>query len=422
SETLVKVQDETGNAIEKLPPPIGWINNIGDWSVTEGYYTKIQQNTSANLINTGFKISLPLDIPLTAGWNIISYPLQTEQNAVAILQDLINSNALIKVQDEQGNAIEYLPPPIGWINNIGNFKPGEGYYVKVNENSVLTYNLPLKPALKDKKMIVANESVNSEQNLNTVWSGNPYLPMNIYIIGLNNQYSNNFITAGDEIGIFDGNVCVGVNQIANNNLAQGLIQIIASADDPTTNTQDGFITGNLILLKLWDNETNQIIDINNLTLVSGSSLFEPLGTSVYSIDNVVPVELKSFEATVKGNIVELNWSTASESNNRGFEIERIQKSEVKSQMDWEIVGFVEGSGTTTETQNYTFVDKKLSTGKYAYRLKQIDVDGAFNYSNEIEVDITAPNEFALYQNYPNPFNPVTKIRYSIPGNVETRRG
>ncbi|MBI5661133.1 MAG: T9SS type A sorting domain-containing protein [Ignavibacterium album] len=414
SETLVKVQDETGNAIEKLPPPIGWINNIGDWSVTEGYYTKIQQNTSANLINTGFKISLPLDIPLTAGWNIISYPLQTEQNAVAILQDLINSNALIKVQDEQGNAIEYLPPPIGWINNIGNFKPGEGYYVKVNQNSVLTYNLPLKPAVTDKKMIVASENVNSDQNLNTAWTGNPYLPMNIYIIGLNNQYSNNFITAGDEIGIFDGNVCVGVNQISNYNLTQGLIQIITSADDPTTITQDGFIAGNPILLKLWDNETNQIIDINNLTLVSGSSLFEPLGTSVYSFENVVPVELKSFEATVKGNIVELNWSTASESNNRGFEIERSQKSEVKSQMDWETSGFVEGSGTTTETQNYSFVDKKLSTGKYAYRLKQIDVDGAFKYSNEIEVDITAPNEFALYQNYPNPFNPSTKISWQSP--------
>jgi hypothetical protein len=81
---------------------------------------------------------------------------------------------------------------------------------------------------------------------------------------------------------------------------------------------------------------------------------------------------------------------------------------------WENIGFVNGNGTTTETQSYSFTDNNLNSGKYIYRLKQIDFDGAFEYSNEVEVIINAPEKFELSQNYPNPFNPSTKISYSIP--------
>ncbi len=123
---------------------------------------------------------------------------------------------------------------------------------------------------------------------------------------------------------------------------------------------------------------------------------------------VVPVELTSFTgSSVDGNVT-LNWSTATELNNRTFEIERR-----KENSDFVLIGFVEGKGTTTERQEYTFIDKNITTGKYYYRLKQIDFDGTFEYSNEIEVD-AAPVSFSLEQNYPNPFNPSTKISYSIP--------
>ena len=85
-------------------------------------------------------------------------------------------------------------------------------------------------------------------------------------------------------------------------------------------------------------------------------------------------------------------------------------------MNWDKVGFVNGNGTTTETQSYSFVDENLVSGKYQYRLKQIDFDGTFEYSNEVEVIVSVPEKFELSQNYPNPFNPNTRIQYAITSN------
>jgi hypothetical protein len=129
---------------------------------------------------------------------------------------------------------------------------------------------------------------------------------------------------------------------------------------------------------------------------------------------IIPVELTSFAAIANGNNVELNWSTATETNNSGFEIQRIQMSEVKSQNSWQSIGFVNGKGTTSEPQYYSFTDKNLNAGTYTYRLKQVDFDGSFEYSNEIEVDVLSPDKFVLEQNYPNPFNPTTIISWQSP--------
>ncbi|GMU95605.1 FG-GAP-like repeat-containing protein [Ignavibacterium album] len=129
--------------------------------------------------------------------------------------------------------------------------------------------------------------------------------------------------------------------------------------------------------------------------------------------SVIPVELSSFTSIVDVNNVELKWTTSSENNNRGFEIQRaVSLSNAKS-LSWEIVGFVNGSGTTAEPQNYSFVDRSLNSGKYVYRLKQIDLDGSYKYSDELEVTIESPDKFVLEQNYPNPFNPTTVIQYQI---------
>lgn len=127
---------------------------------------------------------------------------------------------------------------------------------------------------------------------------------------------------------------------------------------------------------------------------------------------IVPVELTSFTATPIGNKVSLNWSTATEINNWGFEIERSS-----DKTEWARVGYKEGMGTTSQPQNYSFVDDitGINSNTVYYRLKQIDFDGRYTYYGEIEVtNMFAPDNFVLEQNYPNPFNPSTKISFGIP--------
>jgi hypothetical protein len=106
----------------------------------------------------------------------------------------------------------------------------------------------------------------------------------------------------------------------------------------------------------------------------------------------------------------LNWPTVTEKNNQGFEIQR------NDGRGFATVAFVKGAGTTTQPQYYQFVDKNLNSGKYSYRLKQIDFDGTTDYSKSVEVEILNPTEFSLSQNYPNPFNPSTKISFSLAAN------
>ncbi|MEO8665346.1 MAG: T9SS type A sorting domain-containing protein [Ignavibacteria bacterium] len=125
---------------------------------------------------------------------------------------------------------------------------------------------------------------------------------------------------------------------------------------------------------------------------------------------VLPIELSSFNSTVNANGVTLYWSTVSESNNAGFDIERRSTGS----NDWTKTGYVNGSGTISETHSYSF-SERLNSGKYNYRLKQIDFNGSFEYfnlSNEVEVGV--PSVYSISQNYPNPFNPSTNIDFQLP--------
>lgn len=130
-----------------------------------------------------------------------------------------------------------------------------------------------------------------------------------------------------------------------------------------------------------------------------------------TVSNVpLPVELTSFTSKLLNEGVQLNWETKTEVNNYGFNVERkINEGE------WDILGFVEGNGNSNSPKEYSYTDKDLFAGgsKFQYRLKQVDTDGKFEYSDIVEVEIL-PTKFELSQNYPNPFNPSTTIQFSLP--------
>ncbi len=131
--------------------------------------------------------------------------------------------------------------------------------------------------------------------------------------------------------------------------------------------------------------------------------------------DAVPVELSSFTAIVGSNSVTLNWKTATETNNLGFAVQR-----KTSNSGWTNISFVDGNGTSTQFHEYSYTDNNLEAGRYSYRLKQVDMDGSFEYSDIVEADVNAPARFDLAQNYPNPFNPTTKIDFSVPSNSNVK--
>ncbi len=128
-------------------------------------------------------------------------------------------------------------------------------------------------------------------------------------------------------------------------------------------------------------------------------------------DDLLPVELSSFTSSVNANKVKLNWSTVMEENNSGFDVER----KLSNENNWNKISFINGNGTSNIVHNYSYQDKNLLSGKYNYRLKQVDFNGNYKYYDlSSEVIIGTPNRFRLNQNYPNPFNPTTKINFELP--------
>lgn len=214
--------------------------------------------------------------------------------------------------------------------------------------------------------------------------------------------------------------------------------------------------------KIWVNIDLPYVNNNNGTIVTASpawtnvveiyfDIIDPNGNAslswnstsifwgIYDADNTIlwevgqfedlngplPVELTSFTASVNQNDVILKWQTATERNNSGFEILRknlpfnhLQGGEEKG---WVVIGFVQGQGTTTEENNYSFTDEDLERGNYSYKLSQVDYNGTRTESEIVKVEVGSfPEEYSLSQNYPNPFNPSTKIKFSLAPSLSLR--
>ncbi len=157
-----------------------------------------------------------------------------------------------------------------------------------------------------------------------------------------------------------------------------------------------------------------------IIIVDSITQFSAQGNGFYKLnsDLFIPVELTSFTAEALENEIILNWTTATELNNHGFEIQKLNPPlnplPGGEQKGWVKIGFVPGFGTTTESKSYSYKIAEFASGIQYYRLKQIDFDGTYEYSDVIEVEGINPAQFTLFQNYPNPFNPSTSIKFSIP--------
>ncbi|MCP4105035.1 MAG: hypothetical protein GY749_05795, partial [Desulfobacteraceae bacterium] len=247
SDALEVVIDEKGNRIIKF---FGiWRNNIGNFSNEEGYKIKVSKDTELPI--QGDQLQLPIFIPYSKGWNITGYPCTSPQNAIAVLQKLIDNGTLIKVIDENGERIINIFGK--WINNIGDFKSGEGYMVKVWMDTGLTVN---NYASRKRPARFPKPRRSGTVHFTPVWTGTPYNSMNLWIIGIEGHK----IEPGDEIGIFDGDKCVGAGVVPDEISMQNPLSIIVSQDDGNNN---GFTQDHEIRFRLWD--SNAQAEIQTLT-------------------------------------------------------------------------------------------------------------------------------------------------------------
>lgn len=214
---------------------------------------------------------------------------------------------------------------------------------------------------------------------------------------------NNFITTGSPIAKINGLDYSNVNDLSS-----------ATGNDNNSMTREVFFNSNndLHLTGMSIGDTNiRGIPIQGISEDIDNQLRNPVRPYIGAdeADFPLPVEITSFSSFINQRDVTLNWTTATEENNSGFEIER---SIVNG--EWSMVNFVAGKGNSNTSHNYSYEDKNLSSGKYKYRLKQIDFNGNLRYYElQNEVVIGIPDKFYLYQNYPNPFNPATVISYQL---------
>ncbi|MBN1482448.1 T9SS C-terminal target domain-containing protein [candidate division KSB1 bacterium] len=282
---LIKVQDEDGNTIEVI---LGnWQNNIGNWQDTEGYYVKVSEDVLLP-IQSNTLVTTPTTMALKVGWNIISYPcLESAQDALDVLQALVNLGVLDKAMDQYGHALErlaFVTENNGWYNGIGTMHAGQGYYIKVNAAASLEIGCPGQDQLP--KLMAKKEAAIPKHFARDL--GNPYMPMNFYINEV--RIDGQPLAIGDEIAAYDGDKMVGSVVVEHEFSKEKPLALIAGMDDGSGN---GFTKGNSISFKVWKAGDNQQVDlslddISYLNKATGTAseaqTFQPRATATVTLD------------------------------------------------------------------------------------------------------------------------------------------
>jgi hypothetical protein len=281
---LLKVQDETGNSFENWGNT-GWINNLGAIQNTKGYQFRVANNCQFQI--SGRHVSLPLDIQLRSGWNIISFPYTESACPVAyVLKDLMDQNKLVKVQDESGYSIENWGMFGGWVNTIGNLIPGKAYKIKLNADAILTI-----PKNYPKSAVILTQHENTDY-FKTQIEGNGVDHMNINMIDIHESG----IAVGDELAAFDGDLCVGTLKITDNHLSTGVASLTASfsTDDKM---QNGFKVGDPIQIKAWCQKSGKESNVK-AEILKGQMNFEKNASVLVKITSL-NTSTKNFVDMVK---------------------------------------------------------------------------------------------------------------------------
>ncbi len=284
---------------------------------------------------------------------------------------------------------------------------GNGYKMGGSDDKTLMHNFTLKNCIAFDNRVKGFDQNNNKGSM-TIYNGSAYRNGTNYSIS-------SALNSGKTAAVSNAVSLGGYGS-----LGSFVIQQTNSWQPPFIVTNADFISIDTTGVRGPRKSDGSLPNLNFLHLAEGSDLIDG-GTDVglpfngtapdlgaFETDAAVPVELISFSASISDNSILLIWETASELNNLGFEIQKKFRND-----NFAAIGYIKGSGTTSEKNIYHFVDNSALAGLNIYRLKQVDYSGKYDYSNEIQINFSIPSDFALLQNYPNPFNPNTKIKYLL---------
>ncbi|MCL4549143.1 MAG: T9SS type A sorting domain-containing protein [Bacteroidetes bacterium] len=378
---------------------------------------------STAIPTTNLKLHLRSDLAVTSSGSAVSTwgdvsgfdndaSQSTSANQPTLVSNSMNGNPVIRFNGTNSKLTLPTSATLGIQSN-----PYEMFVVgKSSSNNV--------------QFLIAGGYENFEYHLNGA-SGTRFIPVN-----------STFIDIGSAGNYTDGNAHIFSARASSSG---GAVRVDGTDGGTSVSNILSSNSGNLLLGVRSDGtyylngDIAEVILYNTNLSTSDRSTVEHYLANRYGItSSALPVELTSFTASAVDGKVLLNWQTATEVNNYGFAVERSSaETRHASSLQWEKVSFVQGHGNSNSPKSYSYTDNlarlafsnarqalahDLNLDHLQYRLKQIDFDGKYEYSNVVEVNIETPARFALEQNYPNPFNPTTTIKYSIPASPSPSQG